>query len=73
MENKLRQREMVIEQRHEDVQRKKADLEQDRVKLDNSINLANKKREELEKLQQKRLTNFRLYRVYLPMKPKNIW
>ncbi len=55
MENKLRQREMVIEQRHEDVQRKKADLEQDRVKLDNSINLANKKREELEKLQQEEI------------------
>lgn len=55
MENRLRQREMVIEQHHEEVQRHKTELEQDKAKLDNSIALANKKREELEKLQQEEI------------------
>ena len=55
MENRLRQREMVIEQRHEDVQRRKTELEQDKAKLDSNISLANKKREELEKLQQEEI------------------
>jgi ribonuclease Y len=55
MENKLRQRELIIEQRQEDIQRRKNDLDLVQQKLDNSISLSNKKREELEKLQQQEI------------------
>jgi ribonuclease Y len=55
MENKLRQREMIVEQRQEEIQRHKNELEQTQQKLDNTISLNNKKREELEKLQQEEI------------------
>jgi ribonuclease Y len=55
MENRLRQREMVIEQRQEEVQRKKVENEQAKAKLDGNLALSDKKREELEKLQQQEI------------------
>jgi ribonuclease Y len=55
MENRLRQREMIVEQRQEEIQRRKGELDQTQTKLETSINLANKKREELEKLQQEEI------------------
>jgi ribonuclease Y len=54
-ENKLKQREMVINQRHEEVQRKKAEADSLKESLENQFILLDKKKEELDKLQQQEI------------------
>lgn len=54
-ENKLKQREMVINQRQEEVQRKKTEADSIRENLENQLALVDKKKEELDKLQQQEI------------------
>ncbi len=51
-ENKLKQRELVINQRQEDVQRKKAEAEAVKENLEAQLVIVDKKKDELDKLQQ---------------------
>lgn len=55
-ENKLKQREMVINQRQEDVQRKKSEADSIRVNLENQLVIIERKKEELDKLQQQEIS-----------------
>ncbi|MDR3119567.1 MAG: ribonuclease Y [Mediterranea sp.] len=54
-ENKLKQREMQISQRYEEVQRKKAEVDSFKENLENQFILLDKKKEELDKLQQQEI------------------
>lgn len=54
-ENKLKQREMVINQRQEEVQRKKAEADAVRENLEAQLTIIDKKKEELDKLQQQEI------------------
>lgn len=54
-ENRLKQREMVINQRHEEVQRKKSEADSIRENLENQLVIVDKKKEELDKLQQQEI------------------
>lgn len=54
-ENKLKQREMVINQRHEEVQRKKTEADAVRENLEAQLSIIDKKKEELDKLQQQEI------------------
>ena len=54
-ENKLKQREMVLSQRQEDLQRKKQEAEAIRGNLETQLSIIDKKKEELEKLQQQEI------------------
>ena len=54
-ENKLKQREMVINQRHEEVQRKKSEADSIRENLENQLVVIDKKKEELDRLQQQEI------------------
>lgn len=54
-ENKLKQREMVINQRNEEVQRKKAEADSIRENLENQLLIIDKKKEDLDKLQQQEI------------------
>lgn len=51
-ENKLKQREMVLNQRQEEIQRKKLEAEAVKENLENQLVVIDKKKEELDKLQQ---------------------
>lgn len=51
-ENKLKQREIVLSQKQEEVQRKRNEAEAIKENLENQLSLLDKKKEELEKLQQ---------------------
>ena len=51
-ENKLKQREMVINQRQEEIQRKKLEADAVKENLENQLVIIDKKKEELDKLQQ---------------------
>lgn len=55
-ENKLKQREMQISQRHEDVQRKRAEADSVRENLENQLIILEKKKEDLDKLQQQEIS-----------------
>jgi ribonuclease Y len=55
VENRLKQREMVINQRHEEVQRKKAEVDSIKESLENQFVIIEKKKEELDKLQQQEI------------------
>ena len=55
-ENKLKQREMVINQRNEEVQRKKSEADSIRENLENQLLIVDKKKEELDKLQQQEIS-----------------
>lgn len=52
-ENKLKQRELVLNQKQEEIQRKKAEAEAIKENLEAQLTLVDKKKEELDKLQQK--------------------
>lgn len=54
-ENKLKQRELVINQRQEEVQRKKAEAEAVRENLEAQLVIIDKKKDELDKLQQQEI------------------
>ena len=54
-ENKLKQREMVLTQKNEEVQRKKEENEKTRQNLENQMNVLEKKKEELARLQSKEI------------------
>ena len=54
-ENKLKQREMVLSQRQEDLQRKRQEAEAIRENLETQLSIIDKKKEELEKLQQQEI------------------
>lgn len=56
IENKLKQRELSLGQRHEDLQRKKAENDNLRENLEAQIGQINKKKEELERLQEQERT-----------------
>ena len=55
VENKLKQREMVLNQRQEDLQHKKAENDAIRDNLNNQLGVIEKKKEELDKLQQQEI------------------
>jgi ribonuclease Y len=55
VENKLKQREMVINQRYEEVQRRKAEADSIRENMENQFVIIEKKKEELDKLQQQEI------------------
>lgn len=54
-ENKLKQRELVINQRNEEIQRKKNEADSIRENLENQLVIIDKKKEELDKLQQQEI------------------
>ena len=54
-ENKLKQREMVLSQRQEEIQRKKAEADAVRENLEAQLGIVDKKKEELDKLQQQEI------------------
>ncbi|KAA6350507.1 Ribonuclease Y [termite gut metagenome] len=54
-ETKLKQRELVINQRQEDLQRKKEEADVIRENLETQLNIIEKKKEELNKLQQQEI------------------
>ncbi len=54
-ENKLKQREMVLSQRQEEIQRKKAEADAVRENLEAQLGIIDKKKEELDKLQQQEI------------------
>lgn len=55
VENKLKQRELVINQRNDELQRKKAEADTIRENLENQLVIVDKKKEELNKLQQQEI------------------
>ncbi len=55
IENKLKQREMVLNQRQEEIQRKKAEAESVRENLEAQLAIVDKKKEELDQLQQQEI------------------
>lgn len=55
IENKLKQRELVINQRNDELQRKKAETETIRENLENQLTIVDKRKEELSKLQQQEI------------------
>ncbi|KAA6327593.1 Ribonuclease Y [termite gut metagenome] len=55
VENRLKQRELVINQRHEEVQRKKVDVDAIKESLDAQLIIIEKKKDELNKQQQKEI------------------
>ena len=55
VENKLKQREMVLNQRQEDLMHKKAENDAIRDNLTNQLGVIEKKKEELDKLQQQEI------------------
>ena len=55
VENKLKQREMVLNQRQEDLQHKKAENDAIRDNLTNQLGIIEKKKDELDKLQQQEI------------------
>ena len=54
-ENKLKQREMVLSQRQEEIQRKKAEADAVRENLEAQLGIVDRKKEELDKLQQQEI------------------
>ncbi len=54
-ENRLKQRELVLNQRQEDIQRKRSETEAVRENLDAQLGIIEKKKEELDKLQQQEI------------------
>ena len=54
-ENKLKQREMVLSQRQEEIQRKKMEAEAVKENLETQLVIVDKKKEELDKLQQQEI------------------
>ena len=54
-ENKLKQREIVLGQRHEENQRKKMEIEAIKENLEAQLVIVDKKKEELDKLQQQEI------------------
>lgn len=54
-ENKLKQRELVINQRQEDIQRRKSEIDSIKENLENQLIIIDKKKEELDKLQQQEI------------------
>ncbi len=54
-ENKLKQRELVLSQRQEEIQRKKAEAEAVKENLEAQLGIVDKKKEELDKLQQQEI------------------
>ena len=54
-ENKLKQREMVLSQRQEEIQRKKMEAEAVKENLEAQLVIVDKKKEELDKLQQQEI------------------
>ena len=54
-ENKLKQREMVLSQRQEEIQRKKLEAEAVKENLEAQLVIVDKKKEELDKLQQQEI------------------
>ncbi len=54
-ENKLKQREMVLNQRQEEIQRKKAEAEAVKENLEAQLVIIDKKKDELDKLQQQEI------------------
>ncbi len=54
-ENKLKQRELVLNQRQEEIQRKKAEAEAVKENLEAQLVIIDKKKEELDKLQQQEI------------------
>lgn len=50
VESKLKQRELNIKQRHEDLHKKQAEVDAIRENLDNQLNIVEKKQEELDKV-----------------------
>lgn len=59
-ENRLHQREMVLTQRQEDIQRHRIELDQAQKKLEVSTTLVDKKKEELDKLQQQEIESLQI-------------
>ncbi|MDR0961206.1 MAG: ribonuclease Y [Mediterranea sp.] len=55
VENKLKQRELVLNQRQEEIQRKKAEAEAVRENLETQLSIVDKKKDELDKLQQQEI------------------
>ncbi|MDR0746186.1 MAG: ribonuclease Y [Mediterranea sp.] len=55
-ENRLKQREMVINQRQEEIQRKKTEVDSIKESLENQYVIIEKKKEELDKLQQQEIS-----------------
>jgi ribonuclease Y len=56
VENRLKQREMVINQRQEEIQRKKAEADSIKESLESQYVIIEKKKEELDKLQQQEIS-----------------
>ena len=54
-ENKLKQREMVLSQRQEEIQRKKMEAEAVKENLEAQLVIVDKKKDELDKLQQQEI------------------
>ncbi|MDR0976951.1 MAG: ribonuclease Y [Prevotellaceae bacterium] len=55
VENKLKQRELVLNQRQEEIQRKKAEAEAVKENLEAQLSIVDKKKDELDKLQQQEI------------------
>lgn len=71
-ENKLKQRELVLNQRQEEIQRKKSEAEAVKENLEAQLVIIDKKKDELDKLQQQEIENWKPFPVSRPTKPKNV-